>query len=116
MTRTRSQVSCMSLGLDSIARRLRAGGENAAMLARLARDLPRALRNPSSPQEARERLRRRLVTREQRLLAIVERAIYGYPRSPYLRLLRHVGSELGDFPALLAREGRRGPDPSVSRS
>jgi hypothetical protein len=35
MTRTRSQVSCMSLGLDSVARRLRAGGENTAVLEKL---------------------------------------------------------------------------------
>jgi hypothetical protein len=66
----------------------------AAMLARLARDLPGFLRTPLSLEQAAEIVQQRLETRPDRFLWLVERAIYGYSRSPYLRLLRSVGCEL----------------------
>jgi hypothetical protein len=85
--------------------RVRETGEDALMLARLARDLPRYLRSPMSPETAKQRFRDGLATRAQRLSTIVERGIYGYSRSPYLKLLRAAGCELGDFKSLLSRDG-----------
>jgi hypothetical protein len=95
-------------GLDAVERRAREASQDVAMLARLARDLPGYLRSPMSPETARQRFKDGLATRSQRLSAIVERGIYGYPRSPYLKLLRAAGCEVGDFRALLAREGVEG--------
>jgi hypothetical protein len=97
-----------SFSPSALTRTLGERREDLAMLARLGRDLPRAFRAPIDAAEARARLRHRLANRERRLLAIAERAIYANPRSPYLRLLRHVGCELGDLRALLAREGLEG--------
>ena len=78
------------------------------MLVRLARDLPGYLRSPIGRDEARKRFERGLATRAERLAAVVERAIYRHPRSPYLTLLRAAGCELGDFQVLLAHEGVEG--------
>ena len=74
-------------------------------LARFSRDLPRFLRRPIDAREAEARLRRDLERREQRFLTIVDRAIYGQRKSPYLPLLRYAGCEQGDLQALVAREG-----------
>ena len=82
--------------------------EDAAMAARLTRDLPRFVRHPLGQAEVMARLRERLATREQRLLDVVRRAIYGHPRSPYLALLRHAGCELGDVERLVRTEGIEG--------
>ena len=78
------------------------------MVARLARDLPPFLRTPLTLEESRARVRWQLQNRERRFLETVDRAIYGYPASPYLRLLDHAGCERGDFHALVAHEGIEG--------
>jgi len=102
-------------GLPHVARRLRDAGrqfatlaEDAATLARLTRDLRLFLRDPVTLAVAGERLADRLAHREQRFLTVVEQAIYSNNTSPYLRLLRHVGCDLGDFRALVASEGIEG--------
>jgi len=77
-------------------------------IARLTRDLPGFLRTPLSEAEAAVRIRQRLETRDTLFLASVERAIYGHARSPYRRLLRHAGCELGDLRALVQHEGIEG--------
>jgi hypothetical protein len=82
--------------------------EELGMGARLTRDLPRFLRNPLTPNQCAAILRRRLETRAERFLAVVERAIYRNRRSPYLRLLRAAGCESGDLRDLVAREGVEG--------
>jgi len=51
---------------------------------------------------------RRLARRDRDLLALVRRAVYGNPTSPYRWLLRHAGCEYGDFERLVAREGVEG--------
>lgn len=93
---------------ESIARLIRTGGEDAAMAARLTRDLPRFLRRPLTPDQARARVRRDFETRERRFLAFVDRAVYCQERSPYRRLLRHAGCEPGDLRRLVRREGIEG--------
>ncbi len=81
---------------------------DAATVLRLCRDLPRFLRSPIPIEAAGERIRQRLESRATRFLEMVERYVYGYPGSPYLRLLRMAGCELGDLRALVAREGVEG--------
>ncbi len=81
---------------------------NLSMLGLLARDLPGFLRRPVTLHDAEARMRRRLAQREARFLAMVERAVYGYPKSPYRALLQYAGCELGDLRALVGREGVEG--------
>jgi hypothetical protein len=82
--------------------------EELAMGARLTRDLPRFLRNQLTPEQCAAIIRRRLETRAERFLAVVERAIYRNHCSPYLRLLRAAGCESGDLRDLVAGEGIEG--------
>ena len=79
-----------------------------AMAARLARDVPPFLREPLTVEAARAHIRDGIVQREARFLDLVERTVYGYPRSPYRQLLAYAGCELGDLRALVAREGLEG--------
>ena len=94
--------------LEPVAQVVRAGRDDAAMLARLARDLPRFLRRPLLPEEARESVRHDLENREQRFLTFVDLAVYGPERSPYRRLLDHAGCERGDLRTLVLQEGIEG--------
>jgi hypothetical protein len=94
--------------LGALIHRLRDTADDVEMLARLARDLPGNLRRPLSLDQARAQLLARMAAREERFLSLVERAIYGHPRSPSLRLLRHAGCELGDLHELVDQEGVEG--------
>ena len=78
------------------------------MAARLARDLPPALRCPLSDEAARAQILHQLATRERRFLDVIRRAVYGNPRSPYLALLRHAGIAFGDIARLVERDGVEG--------
>jgi hypothetical protein len=78
------------------------------MLARLTRDLPAFLRRPITPDQAAATIRRRLETRSERFIQLARWSIYANRRSPYLRLLRAAGCELGDLRGLVAREGLEG--------
>ncbi|MCC6419016.1 MAG: hypothetical protein IT429_12345 [Gemmataceae bacterium] len=75
---------------------------------RLTRDLPRYLRAPLTTAAAREMVAAQMATRESRFLDHVDRAIFQYPRSPYLALLRHAGCERGDLHARVRCEGSEG--------
>jgi phenylacetate-coenzyme A ligase PaaK-like adenylate-forming protein len=88
-----------------LVQRLGQAAEEAAMLARFTRDLPGFLRSPLSVEEAHRRIRARLANRERMFLSSVKRTIYQHPRSPYLRLLRHVGCEHGDLERLVRQDG-----------
>jgi hypothetical protein len=78
------------------------------MLARLTRDLRSFLRNPVTLDQGLGIIGQRLATREEWFLQMAVQAIYGHPRSPYLRLLRMAGCELEDLKALVAKEGFEG--------
>lgn len=71
----------------------------------MSRDLPRFLRAPVDVGRAVDAVGARLATREPRFLAMAERAIYGRPSSPYLKLLRGAGCGLDDLRELVRREG-----------
>jgi phenylacetate-coenzyme A ligase PaaK-like adenylate-forming protein len=86
------------------------------ILARLSRDLPSFLRRTVDLAEARRRLAEHLETREQRFLALADRAIFGNARSPYLPLLRHVGCERGDLQRMVQRDGLDGALTALARA
>ncbi len=76
--------------------------------ARFLRRLPSFLRRPISFQEALTTLRRRLERREVDFLALVKRAVYAHPISPYRSLLAQAGCEYGDLETLVAENGVEG--------
>src|SRR5262245_27986520 len=82
-----------------------------AYLASFAR-FPRALRaflaRPLTIERARAIVADRFAHRDSNFLRIVERSIYNHPASPYLKLLRHAGCELGDLKTLVAARGLDG--------
>ncbi len=77
----------------------------ALMFGRFARDLPRFLRTRMTLEDARETIRRRLDSREENFLQLVERSVYGHSPSPYLPLLRSARCELGDLRAMVRSRG-----------
>lgn len=79
--------------------------ENVRAAARLASALPGFLRHRLTVEASAAGQRQRRETREAAWLALVRAAVYGNPRSPYLRLLRRAGCEPGDLEGLVRREG-----------
>lgn len=75
---------------------------------RLVMDLDRFLGRGLTLEQTKAIIRQRLETREERFLAFVARYVYGYPRSPYLRLLRLAGCELGDLETMVRQQGLEG--------
>ena len=59
-------------------------------------------------EQARRHVLGGLANREARFLDLVNRTVYPNPRSPYRRLLAHVGCEQGDLRSLVARDGLEG--------
>jgi len=72
---------------------------------RFALGLRGFLRHTVSLEEARVTVQRRLEDREANFLRLIERGIFGYPRSPYLPLLRLAGCEMGDIRRLVRSSG-----------
>jgi hypothetical protein len=75
------------------------------MYARFAGGLVSFLRHQTTVDEARETIRRRLETRHQNFLRILERGVFGYPSSPYLPLFKEAGCEQGDVIQLIRSVG-----------
>ena len=78
-----------------------------AGLSLLAR-LPRFIRTPLSPADARAALGERLARREADFLSLVGRGVYENPTSPFRSLLAHAGCELGDLARLVRADGLEG--------
>jgi hypothetical protein len=76
----------------------------AGMLLRLARDLRSFVAAPITGAQAAEAVKQQLATRNERFLAMLERSVFGHPRSPYRWLLRAAGCELDDIRALVKAE------------
>jgi len=73
--------------------------------ARFALALRNSLRHPISVDDARTIVRGRVEDRQANFLRMVERNIYGHPKSPYLPLLKHAGCDLGDIVAMVRSMG-----------
>ncbi len=78
------------------------------MFARFPFALRRFLKHKLTLEEARQIVRERMEHREENFLRVVEKSIYGYPRSPYLALLKMAGCEIGDLRALVKHKGLEG--------
>lgn len=72
---------------------------------RFLRELPGFLRDRLTLEEARATVRRGIDEREANFLRLVERCVFGNPRSPYLPMLRRAGCELGDLKAHVRGSG-----------
>ena len=79
-------------------------GEFAAAAGFLAR-LRNFLRHPIPVDESRRRLEHSLATRDESFARLLRRAIYGFPASPYLRLLQSAKVSLEDAERLIAQVG-----------
>ena len=75
------------------------------MYARFTGGLPGFLRQTITVEEAKAVVRWRLAEREANFLRLVERGIFGYPRSPYLPLLKLARVELGDIQNMVRDRG-----------
>lgn len=78
------------------------------MYGRFARGLGGFLRERLTLDEAREIVRRRLADREASFLRILERGVFGNPKSPYLPLLKEAGRGFDEIRAMVGREGLEG--------
>lgn len=72
---------------------------------RLLFRLPRFLKDPCRPEDARERLAKRLESRGESFLSLAERAIYDNPQSPLRPLLAAAGCSFGDLAASVRSVG-----------
>jgi hypothetical protein len=70
--------------------------------------LPSFLRHPISRERAQTLFRRRLAERPARLINLIRRVAFSSPRSPYSKLMRWAGCELGDVERLVGQEGVEG--------
>lgn len=75
------------------------------MYARFAWGLRGFLRETITLEEAKAIVRERLEKRDENFLRLVEKGIFGYPRSPYLPLLKLAQVELGDIQNLVRAKG-----------
>ena len=82
--------------------------DDASAAVALSTALPRFLRHPVSVDTSLAAQRHRLGTRESSWLALMRVSVYQRPRSPYRRLLRRAGCELGDLERLVRQEGLEG--------
>jgi hypothetical protein len=78
------------------------------MYGRFAWGLRGFLSHTISLEDARATVLRRMKERDASFLSLVERGIYGNPRSPYLPLLKLARCEIGDIRSLVASQGIEG--------
>jgi len=81
----------MTITLRSIQNLIGNSGRDLRMMFRAARDYPRFVWNSVETEDALRAVRARLRERERNFLSLLEERIYGYPKSPYLPLLRSAG-------------------------
>src|SRR6266699_3887079 len=75
---------------------------------RFAAGLPGFLSRRLTAEECHTIVRRDLARRERNFLDVLERGVFGFPASPYRRLMRSAGVELEDVRRLIAAEGVEG--------
>ena len=75
------------------------------MYARFALGLRGFLRHTITLEEAKAIVRRRMAERETNFLRLIEKGIFGYPRSPYLPLLKLAQVEMSDIQNMVRAKG-----------
>src|SRR3989304_1700231 len=78
------------------------------MYARFAWGLRGFLRHTLPLEEAKAIVKKRLEEREMNFLRLVKKGIYGYPKSPYLPLLKLAGCEFGDMEKMVKDKALEG--------
>jgi hypothetical protein len=78
------------------------------MYTRFALGLRGFLHHTISLKEAKAIVRQRIAERENNFLRLVKRGIFGYPKSPYLPLLKLAGCEMGDIENMVRDKGLEG--------
>ena len=63
------------------------------------------LRHTITLEEAKAIVQKRMAEREENFLRLVRKGIFGYPKSPYLPLLKLAGCELGDIENMVRSRG-----------
>src|SRR5688572_27610187 len=80
----------------------------AKMFARFPVALRRFLKEPLTLPRAQAIVKARMENRAGAFVGMVERGVYGQPKSPYLALMKHARCELGDLRALVHDKGVEG--------
>jgi hypothetical protein len=75
------------------------------MYGRYSRDLRGFLRHPLDSQACVRLLERQRASRDDDFLRLLEHGVFGHPPSPYLKLFRHAGIELGDVATMIREDG-----------
>ena len=78
------------------------------MYGRFAWGLRAFLRQPLSLEQAQASIRKRVAEREANFLRLMERGVFGHPRSPYRALLGLARCELGDLRLMVRSRGLEG--------
>jgi hypothetical protein len=78
------------------------------MAGRYMRGLPGLLRTPLTAEDCRRGIEEGLASREDTFLRVLSEGVFTNPRSPYRKLLEHLGIELGDVRALVGDHGVEG--------
>ncbi len=82
--------------------------DDARMFWRFACGLRRFLSSTLSREDCRRIIEDSVRDRERQFLKLLARAVYGYPASPYLKLLHWAGIEYGDIVHMVAKDGLEG--------
>jgi hypothetical protein len=75
------------------------------MYGRYSRDLRGFLRHPLNEEACVRLLERQRASRDDNFLRVLEHGVFRHPTSPYLKLFRHAGIELGDVEAMIREDG-----------
>lgn len=75
------------------------------MYVRYARGLPGFLRHPLNGEACVRLLDQQRAFRDDNFLRVLEHGVFAHPPSPYLKLFRHAGIELGDLKTMIREEG-----------
>ena len=78
------------------------------MYARFTFGLRGFLRHTISLEEAKAIVRQRIAERENNFIRLIKRGIFGFPKSPYLPLLKLAQCEMGDIENMLREKGLEG--------
>jgi hypothetical protein len=81
---------------------------DAKMYGRFVWGLREFLSRTISLEEAKAIIQQRMEEREKNFLRLVERGIFGYPKSPYLPLMKLARCEMGDIENLVKAKGLEG--------
>jgi hypothetical protein len=75
------------------------------MYGRYSRDLRGFLRHPLDSQACERLLEQQRAFRDDDFLRLIEHGVFKHPPSPYLKLFRHAGIELGDVETMIREDG-----------